>query len=149
MMTTTPPAVRILPMSTEEFSDWTIEELQQKFFLEDLPFRPDARYRHYKAGLKTPPGSVVLFQYRKFLVASAIFRDAERFMEPDEDGYEGALYFDTKSIRVFDPIGPDVVSEFWHEFKGFSHVKWSLNPEGYAAFQRALKQVEPPKQQAE
>ena len=148
MKTTTPPAVRILPMSTEEFSDWSIEELQQKFFLRDLPSRPNARYLHYKNGLSAPPGSVVLFQYRSCIVASAQFFEAERFGEPDADGYEGALYFDVKSIRVFDPVGSDVVSKIWPEFKRFSHVKWSLNPKGYAAFQRALKHVEAPKQKA-
>jgi hypothetical protein len=50
-MATTPPSVRILPMSTAEFSDWSIEEIQQRFFLHDLPSRPDGCYQHYKYGL--------------------------------------------------------------------------------------------------
>ena len=138
-MSAAPPEVRVLPMSMEEFSSCSVQELQQKFFLEYLP-KQDGRYRHYKAGLRARPNSVVLFQYRGSLVASAIFRDAKR--DPDEDGYKGALYFDVKSIRVFDPIGPDVVSRIWPNFKGFSQVKWSLPPTGYAAFERELKRVE-------
>jgi len=132
-------------MSTEEFSGWSVEELQRKFFLEDLPSRPDGHYRYYKYGLKTPPDSVVLFQYRNALVASAVFRNCERFAKADERGYEGALYFDVKSIRVFGPVGPDDVSRIWPQFRGFSHVKQSLDPKGYATFERGLKHVKAPR----
>ena len=139
-----PPSVRTLPMSTEEFHGWSVVDIQQKFFLEDLPFRPDGGYLHYRYGLKSPSGSVVLFQYRNVLVASAIFRDAARFAEPDENGYEGTLYFDATSIQVFDPIGSDVISQIWPEFRRFSHVKQSLDPKGYSALERGLRNVRRP-----
>ena len=145
MKTPTPPAVRILPMSTDEFENCSIEELLQNFFLKRLTRRPDGSYWYYKTGLKTPNGSVVLFQYRNFLVASAIFQDSERFDEPDEEGYEGKLFFDTKSIRVFAPVRSDAIRQIWPEFGGFSHVKWSLDPKGYSVFVSNLKHTAAPK----
>jgi hypothetical protein len=127
-----------------EFSDCSVADIQQKFFLEDLPFRPDGQYLHYKYGLKAPPGSVVLFQYRNCLVASAIFREAARFERPDKNGYAGVLYFDTNTIRVFDPVGLEIVSQIWPEFRRFSHVKQSLDPECYSAFESGLNHVKRP-----
>jgi hypothetical protein len=75
------------------------------------------------------------------LVADARFKRAERFPEPGDD-YNGALYFDPKTIRVFDLVPSDVVSRIWPEFKGFSHVKWTLDPKRYPDFERQLKHVE-------
>lgn len=149
-MSRIPPAVRLLPMATWEFCDdnerpWEWDEIQQKFFLQDLPFRPDAHYRHYKYGLSTPPGSAVLFQFRNAVVATATFTEGERFSEPDEDGYHGALHFDPQSIRVFEPVGPDVMSRIWPEFSAFTHVKQRLDPKRYPAFEAALKDVRTPK----
>jgi hypothetical protein len=149
-MTRIPPAVRLLPMATWEFYDeserpWEWAEIQQKFFLDGLPSRPDAHYRHYKYGLRTPPGSAVLFQFCNAVVASADVTEGERFPEPDEDGYHGALHFDPKSIRVFEPVGPDVLSRIWPEFKAFSNVKQRLDPKRYPAFEAALHHVRTPK----
>ena len=69
----------------------------------------------------------------------------ERFERPEKGTYRGALYFDVNSIRVFDPIGTEVVAAIWPEFKGFSHVKWTLDPKGLAEFERRLTGVEQPK----
>jgi len=142
-----PPAVRILPMSAvKEFEGLSVKEVQRQFFLRDLLHRKTpGRYLYHKSGLQAPPGSVVLFQYSDFLVAEARFQRSYRFLEPDED-YNGALYFDPKTIRVFDKIGSDVVSRIWPEFKGFSHVKWKkLNPKRYPVFEGKLKHVRTPK----
>jgi len=131
-------------MSTEEFSDCSTEKLQESFFLTDLPSRPEGYYRHYKYGLDTPEGTVVLFQYRKEIVASAIFAGSKRLEKPDENGYSGSLYFDTASIRVFDPIDSSAIVNIWPKFPGFSHVKHSLDPKRYAEFEALLKNVEAP-----
>ena len=149
-MTNAPPEVRILPMdSVKEFPDWSIEKLQHEFFLEKLPFRPDSEYLFHKAGLAAVSGTVVLFQFRAFLVASAVLSDVERFEKPkieiyngERFVYEGALYFEPTSIRIFDPIGTDVVSQIWPDFVGFSHVKHRLDPKRYTAFERKLRHVE-------
>lgn len=149
-MTDAPPEVRILPMdSVKEFPDWSIKRLQHEFFIEDLPFRPDGEYLFHKAGLAAVPGTVVLFQFRGFLVASAVLSVVRRFEKlrvEIYDGerlvYEGALYFEPTSIKVFDPVGPDIVSRIWPEFKRFGQVKQKLEPKSYTAFERELRHVE-------
>ena len=139
-----PPAVRILPMdSIREFSGRKIEEVQHQFFLGELlrQDRPPGKYWYHASGLQAPRGTAVLFQYSNFLVADARFQRTERFPEPEDD-YNGALYFDPKTIRVFDPVPSDIVNRIWPEFKGFSHVKWTLDPKRYPDFERQLKHVE-------
>jgi len=132
-------------MSTDEFPDCSVPELQETFFAESLPARPEGRYRHYKNGLSARSGAIVLFQFQGFVVASAIFTGSERFSKPDKHGYAGALYFDTDSIRIFDPVGPEGIREIWPTFRRFSHVKLSLDPKRYHAFKAALKNVTNPK----
>lgn len=135
--------------SVNEFPDWTIEKLQHEFFLEDLPFRPDSEYLFHKACLAAAPGTFVLFQFRGFLVASAVLRNVRRFKKQrveifngERFVYEGALYFEPTSIRIFNPVGPEVVRSIWPEFTGFGQVKHRLDPRGYTVFERELKHVE-------
>jgi hypothetical protein len=119
------PAVRILPMSSKEksFRGRTVEDVQTGFFLEELPFPPkNGRYRYPTAGLIANPGTVVLFQYGGRIIASSVLDRNERF-EQTENGYKGALWFDVKSIRTFEPVGPEEVRRIWPEFRSFGHVK--------------------------
>ena len=149
-MTDVPVAVRILPMDSQrEFPDWSIERLQNEFFLEDLPSRPEGEFIYHKSGLAAEPGAVVLFQFRGSIIASAVLRDVRRFEKPKVevyDGarfeYDGAYYFDRSSITVFDPVDAGAVTTIWPAVTRLGRVKWSLDPKGYAAFQRGLKHVE-------
>lgn len=143
-MTEKPPEVRILPMSTEEF-DCSVKEIQERFFLKDLPARPNGQYKHYWSGLDTEHGSIVLFQFRGMLVAMATFLDRERFPKPDKNGYFGALYFDPKSIRVFEPIPLKIVRRIWRTVTSFGHMKWYLDPSAYSVFKAQLRCVRQPK----
>ena len=148
-MSTTMPAVRILPMDSHlEFDGRSIEDVQQRFFLKELvgDGRPPGKYWYRALGLKATSGTLVLFQYEGKLIASAKLIDVERFKTAEKGTYNGALYFDVKSIRIFDPVGADVVSSVWPEVKRFSHVKWSLDPERYAAFEQKFTGVEKPEQ---
>jgi hypothetical protein len=140
------PAVRILPMSPREksFRGRTVEDVQTGFFLAELPFPPrNGRYRYPTAGLNAEPGTVVLFQYENRIVARAILDRNERFERP-EDGYNGALWFDVRSIRIFEPVGPDKLRAIWPEFRHFGHVKQFLNPAKYPAFEKQLVDVAAP-----
>lgn len=145
-MSDTPAAVRILPMDSEtEFEDRSAEEVQQNFFLKDLVRPPrNGLYRYRTAGLNAEPGTIVLFQYDSKIIASATLDRIERFEQP-EGPYNGALHFDVNSVTVFDPVGPHVVAEIWPEFKGFSHVKWTLDSKGYPAFEQKITGVERPR----
>ena len=130
----------------EEFPDGkNAEELQQKFFLDDLPLRPNGDYRFYKTGLIAEAGTVILFQSDGRIIASVVLRDRKRFVKPDVEGYEGCLYIDVSSIKVFYPVSKDVLRRIWPEVKRLGRVKWSVNPEGHAAFECELKHVETPK----
>jgi hypothetical protein len=72
-----------------------------------------------------------------------VFEQRERFTHSD-DGYRGRLRFCPISIRVFNPVGPEVLREFWPKFSAFSNVKQSLNPAAYRAFERSLVDVRSP-----
>jgi len=144
------PAVRILPMSTDEFPGPTDdraqshEEVQSQFFLSELPSRQGGRYYYRTKGLDAEPGTVVLFQYNNRIIASAVFNGREPFGEP-EGLYHGALRFDVDSIRVFDPVGPEVLRDLWpEEFKGFGNAMAQLNADAYPEFQRRLTDIRAP-----
>jgi hypothetical protein len=123
------------------------KDLQETFFLHELPRRPQGKYRYRGAGLRSKPGTVVLFQSDGAIIATARLTGAERFAEPEE-GYNGALYFDVSSIRVFDPIAWGTVSRIWPKVKRLGRVKWKLDPSGYEGFDQELKNVETPQLQA-
>jgi len=137
-----PPAVRILPMSPEESYNYTIEEMQSKFFLIELPQR-SGRYR-YKTALDTPKGSVVLFQYASRIIASATYFRKEKFPETDRWGYVGAMIFDPASIRVFEPLSAEVLKKIWPEVDRFSHIKFDLAPAGLRELQAMQVGVKDP-----
>lgn len=144
-MSVLPPAMRILPMNRKkEFPHCkNMEDLQQQFFLEELPLRSDCDYLFY-TGLKAEPNTIILFQSDRNIIASAVLLDAERFPCPDTYGYEGRLFFDRDSIKVFDPVPEATIIGIWPSVKGLGQVKWSLNPEGYPSFKRILKKIRTP-----
>src|SRR4051812_6330081 len=135
------PAVRILPMSAQldGFRGRSIEDVQSRLFLRDLP-RCKGRFRYPRAGLNADPGTVVLFQYRARIIASAVFLRDEKFERPI-GGCGGAMYFDVRSFRTFDPLDVEAMRKVWPGFRGFGHVKQFLNPTRYPAFARRLKNV--------
>lgn len=138
-MTNTPPAVRILPLNLREFPGCAnTKGVQESFFLNELPSREGGCFRYRQRGLDAEPGTAVLFQCEGSVIASAIFNYAKRFERPDKDGYEGGLYFDVKSIKVFDPVNADGLRRIWSGFGGFGQVKQHLDPVRYALFGQHL-----------
>jgi hypothetical protein len=135
------PAIRILPMSEkrEGFQGRSIEDVQRHVFLRDLP-ACGGRYRYASAGLNADPGTIVLFQYRARVIASAVFLRDERFARPVR-GHAGVLHFEPASFRTFDPLDVAAMREIWPRFRAFGHVKQFLNPEMRSALQRRLKNV--------
>ncbi len=137
-------AVRILPMSDklEGFQGRSIEDVQQRCFLRDLP-KTKGRFRYPAVGLSAEPGTIVLFQYRARIIASAVFLRDEKLMRP-RGGCAGALWFDPQSLRTFDPVDADAMRKAWPAFRKFGHVRQFLNPACYPAFRRRLKNVAAP-----
>jgi hypothetical protein len=138
------PAVRILPMSDKApgFVNRDIANVQRTLFLQDLPTN-GGRFRYPRAGLNALAGTIVLFQYRAHVIASAVFVRDERFDRPRR-GYAGALHFEVASIRTFDPVDAKSMRAIWPAFRTFGHVKQFLNPGRYAIFKRRLKRVQAP-----
>lgn len=143
-MNETPPAVRILPMTNDipaEFPGCTnIEELQQKFILNELPSRESGRYYYRKSGLKAEPGTVVLFQCKASIIASATLTGIEKSFV--QVGYDGYLNFDVTSIKIFKPITADTLKGIWPNFSRFNQTKQDLKPpENYSEFEKILESV--------
>lgn len=119
-------------MSADESDDCSIEEQQKEYFLDRLPNEMNGEYR-CRAALQAPPDTTVLFQYKNHIIASATYQDLRRLPHPDGDGYTAVMIFATGSIRVFAPVGAEVMKRIWpRDFSGFSHVKQKLS-------QRALR----------
>jgi hypothetical protein len=139
------PAVRILPMSSkiDGFRSRSIEDVQKEVFLRGLPTR-GGRYRYQSTGLNADPGTVVLFQFRARIIASAVFLRDERFDRPIR-GHSGAIHFDPRSFRTFDPLDVQAMRRVWPAFQRFGHVKQWLNPTLYSTFKRRLKNVKSPR----
>jgi hypothetical protein len=135
------PAIRILPMSDKArgFVGRSIADVQRRTFLRDLP-ASRGRFRYPKVGLNADPGTLVLFQYKARIIASATFLRDEKYERPI-GGYGGALCFDVNSIRTFDPLDVAAMRKVWPRFTRFGHVKQFLNPTMYREFKELLKKV--------
>jgi hypothetical protein len=135
------PAVRIWPMSDklEGFRGRSIEDVQSTCFLRDLP-RMNGRFHYPTVGLAAEPGTIVLFQYRARIIASAVFMRDEKFERPKR-GCAGVIYLDPATIRTFDPVDLEGMRNAWPSFRRFGHVRQFLHPQRYAAFKRRLKNV--------
>ena len=120
--------IRILPMSMDEFEDKSIEELQE-WFIEELKNVRKGLYRYRTSGLKTSTGSLILFQYRSKIIASAIFLNSEHYKKPyieSKTKYNGFLEFDSDTITVFQPISNNEFNQICeYEFK-FNHTKYKI-----------------------
>ena len=140
-----PIAIRILPMSdkTPGFVGRDIENVQRTLFLREM-VRTSGRFHYPSTGLLAEPGTLVLFQYRARIIATATFLRDERFAKAKR-GFAGALHFDATSIRTFDPLDVDAMRTIWPSFRGFGHVKQHLNPECYRLLHRRLKNVAAPR----
>lgn len=117
--------IRILPMSKKiEFKN-TVSI--QDFFLNDLRLREDGEYCYKKQGIRANEGStLILFQYDNKIVASADLVKIEKFNKI-ENGYKGALYFNPKSIRVFDELNNEEINNIFNTSIKFGQTKYYLD----------------------
>ena len=120
----------------------TIEDVQAQCFLRDLP-RMKGRFRYPSVGLDAQAGTIVLFQYRARIIASAVFLRDEKFDRPKR-GCAGELHLDPESIRTFDPVDIETMRKAWPSFRAFGHVRQFLHPQRYAMFKKRLEHVKSP-----
>ena len=143
------PGVRILPMSDRApgFVGKSIERVQRDVFLRGLP-KNGGRFRYRATGLSARAGTIILFQYRARIIASARFICDEKFprpratakgAEPAKPRYGGVLRLDVASIETFEPLGVEAMRKAWPGFRGFGHVKQALNATCYPILRKRLK----------
>jgi len=139
-----PPAIRIFPMSDKlaAFRGRTIQDVQRRLFLRELP-RTGGRWEYQRTGLNAARGTLVLFQYRARVIASAVFLRDEKYDRPRR-GFGGRLHFDPKSFCTFDPLDVAAMRTVWPNFRAFGHVKQYLNPTLHSTLKRRLKNVASP-----
>ncbi|MCQ6281610.1 hypothetical protein [Bacillus sp. EB600] len=122
------PAIRLLPMSENdpEFTGKSIDEVQE-WFINELPYR---KY-NFKNGMNAASGTLVLFQYKGHVIASAILEEKIMYDEDNEGSYRGAYYFTPTSIAVFTPITTEEMGIIWIQFKGFNQSLQKLDVNQY------------------
>src|SRR5260221_6283997 len=123
------PGVRIFPMSDRApgFVGKGIERVQRETFLRGLPAR-GGRFRYRASGLDARAGTIVLFQYRARVIASAVFLRDEKLERRGAGSaggaktkvkYGGVLCFDVASIRTFEPVDVAGMRQAWPGFRRF------------------------------
>jgi hypothetical protein len=127
------------------FEARSIEDVQKRLFLRDLP-KCGGRWTYPRVGLNAEPGTVVLFQYRARVIASAVFLRDEKFERP-RHGSGGAMYFEPATIRTFTPLDVEAMRNVWPSFRAFGHVRQFLNPTRYPMLKRRLKNIALPRLQ--
>ena len=139
------PSIRIFPMSERRagFRGRSIEDVQRRVFLRDLPLKCDGRWTYQSSGLNAVPGTLVLFQFRAHVIASAVFLRDEKFERP-RHGSAGILHFDPASFRTFAPLDVAAMRRVWPGFRAFGHVKQHLNPTLHSKFTRRLRDISQP-----
>ena len=139
--------VRIIPLRIDQdhFPDCkTRRDVQDKYFLDRLPFDQQGAYYYQKKGLHAQSGTIVLFQCQSSIIASARFLEARPFPRGKSGGYKGQLLFRIDSIRVFEPVDEMTMQSCWPEFKRFDKTKQTLTYSGYLKFRRVLHGVRRP-----
>lgn len=125
--------IRILPMSREEeFPGWSIEDVQNKYFLKGL-IDEQGYYYYRKQGMETSAGSLVLFQFNNTIIAAAKLLEIKKYEIPVEEEYYGAYIFDKNSVTVFEPITFDEIHGIDTTVKPFSQTKQIID---YANFEK-------------
>jgi len=121
-------SIRILPMSGSdpEFTGKSIVDVQE-WFQNELPYR---NY-NFKTGMNAERGTLVLFQYKAHIIASAILDEKILYKEKKEGGYRGYYSFISSSIALFNPLDVLDMTKVWREFIGFKNSQQNLEISGY------------------
>ncbi|WP_017381808.1 HNH endonuclease [Paenisporosarcina sp. TG-14] len=129
------PAIRVMPMSEKDatFNYYSIEDMQNWFEVE----LPNLLFQ-YKSKMDTPIGTLVLFQYKNCLVASALLREISIYNKRTENGYNGFYIFDPLSITIFKPITSEEMKVIWRNFKGFNQSMQKLSTDYYNDFKKLI-----------
>ena len=139
--------IRILPISEDEFYGYAEPDgitntkyMQEIFFLQDLKLKRKGKFKIKKSHFKTAIGSLILFQYKKHLIASAIYDGTFKIDENSDDyknGYKEYYVFKPESIRIFPPISEEKFQEV-KEVK-FQQAKHKIDYNKLEAIEKIIK----------
>ncbi|MFC4321304.1 HNH endonuclease [Litchfieldia salsa] len=131
--------IRILPMSESdpEFDGYSIHDIQA-WFSDVLP----GTDFNFTKGMNVEAGTLVLFQYKAHIIASAILDKKVVFEEKSEDTYRGCYKFKANTIAIFQPLNREVMNSCWPSFKGFNQTQQRLDVFGYQRFSKILLEKE-------
>ena len=66
-------------------------------------------------------GTLVLFQYKAHIIASAILDEKVMYKEPKDGGYRGYYRYIPSSIAIFNPFNYLDMEQVWNGFIGFKN----------------------------
>lgn len=121
--------VRIVPMSMydTDFEGKDVDYVQNNYFKDDLINANKGWYYYGKNGIEANDGDLLLFQMENNIVASAEFLDIIRFKKMDENGSNGAIILNCKTVKIFKPISKEELSVFIPDFKKFNQTKYMFS----------------------
>lgn len=94
--------------------------------------------------MNAPDGSLVIFQYEGFIVASAILNKIVKFDNKLDDIYSGAYDFEVDSIRTFAPITYDELKSIVPSLKAFSQTKQFIDTTHAQSLEKLIKNHQNP-----
>jgi hypothetical protein len=137
-----PPEVRLFPMNRElEFPSYTnLEEVQERYFLTELPFEQRGEFYCRSATFSAPKGTSLLFQCEGSVIAGAVLLGVEE-LDESEAPYRRKLLLEPGSIRTWSPIGANELRMVWPEFKQFGQGTTRLSPQQYPQFLKLIVEL--------
>lgn len=137
--------IRILPMSKAlEFHNYSAEDIQEKYFLNDLIHKQKGLYYFREVGMNCASDSLVLFQFGNEIVASAIIKGTHKYSDPVEGIYKGSFEFFIDSIKVFEPIDFEELSVLAPQITRFSQVKQKIDWDNLEKINHLISQKQGP-----
>lgn len=122
--------IRIVPMSFDdiEFTNKTIKQVQDEFFMDSLINIEKGWYYYAKSGLDAQEGTLLLFQMDNTIIASAILDQVLTFRKTTDEGNKGTFVLKKDSIKVFKPITKEEFASITNGLiKSFSQVKRKIS----------------------
>ena len=129
------PAIRLLPMSQDdvEIGGKSIKDMQV-WIEEKFPYR----FYRFRNEVNTPTGTLMLFQYKGHVIASAVLENKNRYEGVFQDEYKGFYSFFSSSIAIFTPIKLEELQTVWGDIRSFNQSPQKLAVEHYPLFEELL-----------
>ena len=138
-------SIRILPMSKNEFQNRSHNEVQQDFFLKQLPAREHNNnkglycFKKFAFAKDTPldNNTLILFQYKARIIATAELKNIV-YLNKAQGDYTGYFILNRSSICIFNPIDSSTLSNIFNQSIKFCQARHKLDVSKYNKFNSSL-----------